>query len=332
MAGLLTIVRKEVSDAVTSRVFLLSVVILFACMVLAVYTAGVAYTKMPPWRVIRGVTREDTVYFREQLLIIQNLDPVIRVVGALVAIVLGFNTIRRESSEGSLKVLLTYPVYRDQVVLGKLLGGLLVLGVVVSASLWFSFGIYVWAAGLVPEAGTLLNYGAFTLLSIQLLSGSLGLSVFLSLAIKESKTALLILFFLLGVFNTEILYAYGIAISDVLYGPSQKLLSNTAIYTLQTLNPQYFTWTEGLAISPAQDPRAQAVRELFAGLSPAHGFTTTSLALMAKYRAILAMDVTTSMTSWDVIVNNLASITALVVMPIFAFVGSYILFTRRDII
>jgi ABC-2 type transport system permease protein len=322
------IARKEISDLVTNRIFLLAVGILLAFMILAGFTAGIAYLRMGPL-VIRG-TSGNYIRIREQLIIVRNLDPVIRVIGALVAITIGFNTIKRESSEGSLKVLLSYPIYRDQVILGKLLGGLVVISIALASSMGVSFAVYVKVAGFIPEVSTLINYSMLILLSIILLSGYLGLSVLLSLAFKETKTTLLVLFFILGVFNSEILYSYGIVLSNGLYGQSLRI---TDLYNIQSLlNPQPLgSLQDLLASAPSLDSRSQALQDLFAGLSPAHGFTSASLALMARYRMILSGDVTTTMSYWDVMINNLRSITALILIPIITFTVSYVLFTRRDI-
>jgi ABC-2 type transport system permease protein len=322
------IARKEISDLVTNRIFLLAVGILLAFMILAGFTAGIAYLRMSPL-VIRGASG-DYIRIREQLIIVRNLDPVIRVIGALVAITIGFNTIKRESSEGSLKVLLSYPIYRDQVILGKLLGGLVVISIALASSMGISFAVYVKVAGFIPEVSTLINYSMLILLSIILLSGYLGLSILLSLAFKETKTTLLVLFFILGVFNSEILYSYGIVLSNGLYGQSLRI---TDLYNIQSLlNPQPLgSLQDLLASAPSLDSRSQALQDLFAGLSPAHGFTSASLALMARYRMILSGDVTTTMSYWDVMINNLRSITALILIPIITFTVSYVLFTRRDI-
>ena len=321
------IARKEISDLITNRIFLLAVGILLVFMILAGFTAGIAYLRMSPM-VIRGASG-DYIRIREQLIIVRNLDPVIRVIGALVAITIGFNTIKRESSEGSLKVLLSYPIYRDQVILGKLLGGLVVISIALASSMGVSFAVYVKVADFIPEVSTLINYSMLIMLSIILLSGYLGLSILLSLAFKENKTTLLVLFFILGVFNSEILYSYGIVLSNGLYGQSLRITDLNNIQSL--LNPQPLgSLQDFLASAPSLDPRSQALQDLFVGLSPAHGFTSASLALMVRYRMILSGDATI-MSFWDVIINNLRSITALILIPIITFAGSYVLFTRRDI-
>ncbi len=316
--------KKEISDTISSRTFLLTFSALFGMMIMGGVGSWVDYQNVDLWR-------------RDELLIIQVLNPTVKWVGALVALTLGFNTIRRESSEGSLKVLLSYPIYRDQVILGKFLGNLLVLIVAVASSMAASFSLYIYLSGFTPEPSSLVNYSTFVTLSILFLAGYLGLSIMLSLAFKDVKITLLVLFFLLVVFNSETFSSLGLMLSNAVYGASPRIFD---LLKASALSYQPGDLAQMMYDIPSQNPQAQALQSFFAGLSPARGFTSTSMALMPSYRGILVnkithvfwwTDISIRVTWWDIVVNNLYSITALVLLPIISFTGSYILFVRRDV-
>ncbi len=315
MVGIFVVMKKEISDTITSRTFQITFGVLFVIMMMIGIDAGLFFKNY----IIRT---------KEQLIIIQILGPTIKWMGAFVALTLGFNTIKKESSEGSLKILLSYPIYRDQIILGKFFGNLIVLLLAISTSMSASFAVNVIYAGFIPEPSTILNFLTFIILSVIFLSGYLGLSILLSITFKDVKTTLLVTFFILAIFNSETLYSYGLILSNIIYGVTPR---NFDIYLAGAFNPQPGSLIQLLYSAPSINPQAQALQAFFAGLSPAYGYSLSSFSLMFTYRSILMNDVTTSVTWWDIIVNNLSSIVALVLLPIITFTGSYVLFMRRDV-
>jgi ABC-type transport system involved in multi-copper enzyme maturation permease subunit len=83
MPGISVIIKKEISDAVTNKSFLLSFGILVLCMVLAGFAAGNAFNSLR-----YGASRD-------RLLILRDIAPNITLLGALVAVALGFNSINK---------------------------------------------------------------------------------------------------------------------------------------------------------------------------------------------------------------------------------------------
>src|SRR4030042_1392425 len=122
MTQLTAIIRKELSDTVSSKSFILCLVALNTFMVLGGLNAGntyIKYTTVYRYWFFTGIDPKIQIFNT----ITTEMVSQITTLGAIVAIAISFNSINKERSEGSLKVLLTYPVYRDQVILGKLLAG-----------------------------------------------------------------------------------------------------------------------------------------------------------------------------------------------------------------
>ncbi|MHB8075818.1 ABC transporter permease [Desulfosporosinus fructosivorans] len=146
----------------------------------------------------------------------------------LIALVIGSSTIAGEKEVGSLHVLLTQPVSKSEVIIGKFLG----LGFALMASILAGFG----SAGVVIawKTGTLniLDYLAFVILSIVLtlifLSMSLLISVVTTRRSQAVALAILVWFFTILVYD---FLAIGIA------SLQQVTVVVPLLLTLLLLNP-----------------------------------------------------------------------------------------------
>jgi ABC-2 type transport system permease protein len=292
MAGLSILIRKEMSDAVSNRTFVLSLGVLMFTLLFSGYSAGDQYQRY----VAEGMFGNSGPY----LAVISYLVPSINLLGALVAIVYGFNSINKEREEGSLKVLLSYPIFRDQVMLGKLLAGLVVVSIITIASFALSLGAFLWFSNILLTPDTIL-----------LLSGWLGLSMFLSQVFKDPKTTLLVMFVLVGLMNSYVFSYIGQIISHTIYG-SAYYMSNGVV----DVNSQ----VEGLS-------------SFISSLPPSQGYQIVSAEVSTPFTYSFIGDQFVAIANplWNVFVNNVYSIGVLIVIPILTFVGNYIIFTRRDI-
>jgi ABC-2 type transport system permease protein len=299
MPGIITIIKKEISDAVTNRSFLLSFGILVLCMVIAGFASGNAFNSQ------RFAASKD------RLLILREIAPIITQLGALVSVALGFNSINKERPEGSLKVVLSYPIYRDQIILGKLLGNLVITTIATTASMGISLALYLQMTKIVLDSEMLVRYSTLILLAILLLGGYLGLSILLSASIEDPKTTLLVTFLFLGIFNSETLFSYGQIFSNLVYGNIPRV------------------WGLGGSV-PVYAP-AKALQDFISSLSPAYDFTAFSTNLGNYLQPITTNGVVINSSFWDLIMNNLVYLPILIVLPLATFIGCYVIFTRTDI-
>ena len=83
----------------------------------------------------------------------------------LLAIALGFDLITREKEEGSLKSLLSHPVYRDSVINGKTLGAITVLIAAMGAAFLITIAIVLFF-GVVPSVDELLRIAGYFLMAL----------------------------------------------------------------------------------------------------------------------------------------------------------------------
>jgi len=151
----------------------------------------------------------------------------------LIAIILGFATIAGEAESGALYVVLSYPVRRIEVLLGKFFG----LGLVITVSIFigFGFGGVIIAATVGPESWA--GYIGFILLSIFLGLIYLILSICISACCKRRSRAIaggIILIFWGMIFGTILmaaLYGAGYTFEDIMIGNTPDWFFNAVIFS-----------------------------------------------------------------------------------------------------
>ena len=175
MAGISVVAKKEFFDHVMGKKFMVILAILMIISLLAMHQGVESYNKlldsykertaeieehpevMPP----RGMPEKPSILF-----VFQMMSMLFGILGAILAIAIGFNLISGEKESGSLKSLLSHPVFRDTIINGKALGGMGALGFAMLVMTLLSIGILMML-GIMPtgdEFVRILVFMGFTLL------------------------------------------------------------------------------------------------------------------------------------------------------------------------
>jgi len=142
--GLTAVLTKEMADHLTgARVLILEVLVILTAV-------GTVYTAL---KSINSANDNQFLYLK---LFTTAQDPLpafvffLAILVPLIAISLSFDSINGEFNRRTLSRVLAQPVYRDALLLGKFLGGLLTLTVVFSAIWLLIFGIGIYKLGVPP--------------------------------------------------------------------------------------------------------------------------------------------------------------------------------------
>ncbi|WP_048148916.1 ABC transporter permease [Palaeococcus ferrophilus] len=135
------------------------------------------------------------------LSLIANLT-ILSVFGALIGISLGADTINREVEEGTIKVLLSRPVYRDQVINGKFIGNGLALALISMIGFVVSIA-YLLIIGAPVDGPSIVRALLASLHTLLYMLTFLSLGVLLSTLIRKVETAILVAI-ILAIFLTTI--------------------------------------------------------------------------------------------------------------------------------
>ncbi len=204
MPGILTIAKKEFTDHVSDHTFLLCFVTLVFAMVVSAYYQVYELRRLLFWRLESGYTYyENANWFTEPELITQTIITQIITIGILLAIALSFNVINKERAEGSLKVLLSYPIYRDKIILGKLLASSVVIALVMFASMTTAFSIIIYYLSLPITIELIAKITLVTAMATMLLLFFIGLSIAFSLLFNDTSTIIIVMLLIGTLLNSE---------------------------------------------------------------------------------------------------------------------------------
>ena len=166
------IAAKEFRAAFKDRVFLVITALFMVLSVISVYIGSStknaemkAYQDIVALLKSQNATNFPPAPLIFPLAILENLSAYVSIIGAVLAVFLGFDAFSGERENGTLKLLLTRPLYRDQLVTGKLLGGGLVIGTLLSVTLIFNTMLFSIVSGLVPNADELSRLVFFIVLA-----------------------------------------------------------------------------------------------------------------------------------------------------------------------
>lgn len=120
-----------------------------------------------------------------------NVAQIIAIFLPLVGIVLGFDVIVKERKSASLNVLLTHPVFRDNIISGKILGSLATLALVVGIAVIASVGTMLAVTGVQISLLELERVLIFAILTFLYISVFLSIGIFLSIVSKDASTSLI---------------------------------------------------------------------------------------------------------------------------------------------
>ncbi|MGC8989169.1 MAG: ABC transporter permease [Verrucomicrobiia bacterium] len=183
-----TICKKELADHFSSTRFL----ILF-CLILMVALVSTYMAATNIRQVLEGVSKPSNVF----LLLFTtegkffSLVQFIAFFGPLLGIIMGFDAINRERQHRTLAKLVSQPIFRDAVINGKFLAGVITVSIALVSMMLLLTGMGLITVGVVPgweEIGRLFVY---LIVSIAYVSFWLGLAILFSILFRSLATSAL---------------------------------------------------------------------------------------------------------------------------------------------
>jgi ABC-2 type transport system permease protein len=185
------VARKEAADHIQSARFTVLVAIL------AVAAAGAVYAAANGIRDVAPRAAEVSGLFLKLFTITEDPVPFpfltfVGFLGPLLGIMFGFDAISGERSQGTLPRLLSHPIHRDQVIVGKFAGGLVVIGLTVTALTALVSGIGIFRLGLAPEPDEAARLIVWLIAAVAYLGVWLALAMLASVTMQKAATSALV--------------------------------------------------------------------------------------------------------------------------------------------
>ncbi|MBI2986861.1 MAG: ABC transporter permease [Deltaproteobacteria bacterium] len=179
---------KELADHFSSRRFMILLAITVLTGAWAIYAAGQS---------IRQDAEATAAEYVFLLLLtsqsggLLSLATFLGLLGPLVGIMLGFDTISGEYARGTLSRVLSQPIYRDSLINGKFLAGLATVAILWASILLLVIGLGIVLVGFPPNAEELWRMLIFTIVGIIYVGFWLALALLFSLLFQRTVTAAL---------------------------------------------------------------------------------------------------------------------------------------------
>jgi ABC-2 type transport system permease protein len=185
--GLAAILKKELADHFASHRFVILFALIAMVSLITAYMVGIRI------RAVEGELKPQFVFlmlFTEPGAMF-SLVQFVAFFGPLVGLVLGFDSINRERSEGTLSKLLAQPIYRDVVINAKFLAGVILIGVMLLSIVLVITGLGLMLVGIVPGAEEIWRIVAYLVISVVYVAFWLGVAILFSILFRSTATSAL---------------------------------------------------------------------------------------------------------------------------------------------
>ncbi len=183
---MLAILRKELADYVTSIRFLASFILVIVVSVTGLVAAsqGIRSANLPEGMVFLGL-------YTTSGEVIPSLTYLVSLLVPLIGIALGFDAINSERAGGTLSRVLAQPVFRDSVINGKFLAGVVTLSIMVGTMLLLVGGYGLSMIGVPPSAEEVIRLFSYFIMTVVYGAFWMGLAILFSIVFRRVAASLL---------------------------------------------------------------------------------------------------------------------------------------------
>lgn len=189
--GWRAVARKELADHLLSGRFVVLMGVLGIATAAAVFAASGGIREVAPSA--QGIT---ALFLKLFTVTTEPVPfPLIVFVGflaPLLGIMFGFDAVNGERSQGTLPRLLSQPIHRDEVILGKFVAGLAVVAIMLTSLVLFVSGIGIFRLGVVPSAAEVTRLFVWLVLAVIYVGFWQALATLSSVLARRASTSALI--------------------------------------------------------------------------------------------------------------------------------------------
>jgi ABC-2 type transport system permease protein len=240
--------------------------------------------------------------------------------GPLIGLVLGFDCINRERAHGTLIKLISQPIYRDAVINGKFLAGVVTIAIMLVSIVLVISGFGLALVGVVPGIEEIWRLVIYLIISVFYLSFWLGIAILFSIlfrSIATSALASVALWIFLSFFislGADVVANAAAPVKGQTETRPETLIKNIRIKEMISLTSPMVLYTE--ATATIIDPMRK---------------TTRSMVLISPMEEILASRFQNPLSLGQSILIVFPHVTTLVAITLICFAISYLVFMLQEI-
>lgn len=302
-----------------------------------------------------SLENQDTSNMPSLLTIFYSVMSPFYMVGMALAASIGFDMISKEKEEGSLKSLLSHPIFRDSIINGKAIAAVALLVVTLAATFLVVMAVLL-LYGVVPAGDDLARVLALFVVTLLYCIVFLAISIMISTLVKSSTMSILII---LGIFLVSYsLPSISYSIANFVVGPQPEQPMNN--YWIQvppngtvTINGHTYTAEEANRINQENQQLNQVQQQEYQNksrdywkktgevssfvniVSPMNDYQVMGSAILSNQKQTEPFFIgpyrPEKVTLWESLSYEWGSLVALIVMGFAAFAVSYAAFMRTDV-
>ena len=315
MSGVNVIVKKELADHFSSYRFTIIFALIAMVSLITAYMVGLNIRHE-----LEGVAKPRFIFLMLFTApgALFSLVQFVAFFGPLVGLILGFDTINRERNEGTLSKLLSQPIYRDVVINGKFLAGVVMIAIMMVSIVLVITGLGLVVMGIVPGIEEIWRIIIYLIVSIVYISFWLGVAILFSIIFRSTATSALAalalwIFFSFFVSIGANVVANALAGDTSPQNPEAVLNQARIVKSLSLISPMEL-YTD--ATATIIDPMRKSTRSIIA-VGPMENLS------MSRFSGPLPLS--------QSILIVIPYIISLVAVTIICFAVSYIVFMRQEI-
>jgi ABC-2 type transport system permease protein len=189
--GWRVVARKELADNLLSARFIVLLIILSLAAAGAVYTAATGIRNVAP-----QASGTPSLFLR---LFTISADPMpfsffalIGFLAPILGIAFGFDAISGERAQGTLPRLVAQPIHRDDVINGKFVAGLVVIGVMLTTLVLIVAGLGIFRLGITPTLSEVIRLLLWLVVAILYVGFWLAFAMLCSVALRRASSSAMV--------------------------------------------------------------------------------------------------------------------------------------------
>ncbi len=202
MQKIITIAKKEATDSLGDKLFLVLLIFLLMLVVISIVVASMDFqNKVVEYNQSVKILESlgggaDSIYAPQffPLKMLRSVVDYLEILGAVIGIILGYLSISKEKGKNTLQLLLSRPVKRWEIGLGKILGNSFVIWLVLGIAMFFIYGIMGFLGGAQLTGMEIMKLILVFIFSYLYIMFFFGLTSILAIKFKLLFNALLISF------------------------------------------------------------------------------------------------------------------------------------------
>lgn len=342
------IAKKEFFDSIKSKTFLIIFGIFSVLMLVSSITGINNYDKQldqyQKFQVENQNPDKNSAFtdFPEPKLtavVFQEMVTNIGVIGAILAIILGYNTVSGEKERGNLKLLLSYPLYREDVVNGKFFGkiGVLILTLAITFILSIACALVM---GVNLTGSDLIAVALFMVISTLYLVTFLGISIFFS-TVSKSGTRSILNSFMFWILSTMIITSFSGIVANamvptdntVFYGAKISSTDSVSV-TVSDNGGTNLSENGGESTFEKYQQKWKIQNMIESFISPTQNYEQIASAILGNdfVNSLTGSDSPQSeINMFEILSGKISNIITMFVWAIVSLVATYVVFMRQDI-